>query len=48
MQVTTETINGKLCTVIRHPFAERVDFVREQLAMGVPVEVRKDEHRALL
>lgn len=35
MQVSIETINGKLCTVIRRPFD--ADKVRESLAMGVPV-----------
>lgn len=35
METSIETINGKLYTVIRKPFD--ADWVREQLAMGVPV-----------
>lgn len=34
-RVSIETIGGKLCTVIRRPFD--TEWVREQLAMGVPV-----------
>src|SRR5688572_12506990 len=33
--IKPETINGKLCSVIRKPFC--AEWVREQLAMGVPV-----------
>ncbi len=33
--IKPETINGKLCTVIRRPFD--AEWVREQLAMGIPV-----------
>lgn len=35
LPTSIETINGKLCTVIRRPFD--AEWVREQLAMGVPV-----------
>lgn len=35
MQTSVETINGKLCTIIRRPFD--AEWVREQLAMGIPV-----------
>lgn len=39
MRTSIETRNGKLVTVIRHDFAEREAWVREQLAMGMPVVV---------
>lgn len=39
MKTTIETINNKLCTVIRRPFD--AEWVKGQLAMGVPVRVRE-------
>lgn len=48
MKTSIETIGGKLCTVVRWPFAEREAWVRQQLAMGMPVAIENKHGRRIV
>jgi hypothetical protein len=48
MKVSAEIISGTPATIIRHPFSERVEWVRAQLALGVPVVVEDEKGRGII